>query len=58
MLAQLNETLNLALVWLVPRMRLVGENVNSSHLTNHFENPRDILTTLVGGHGAHNDLFK
>jgi hypothetical protein len=54
MLAQLKETLNVALVWLVPSMRLVGENVNSGHLTNHLGDPRGILTTLVCGHGAHN----
>jgi hypothetical protein len=51
----LEETLNVALVWLVPRVRLVGENVNSGHLTNHLENPKGILTTLVSRHGAHND---
>jgi hypothetical protein len=56
MLAQLEETFNIALVWLVPHVRLVGENVNSGHLTNHLENPRDVLTTLVSGHRAHNDL--
>jgi hypothetical protein len=38
-------------------MRLVGENVNHGHLTNHLENPRGILTTLVSGHRAHNDLL-
>jgi hypothetical protein len=38
-------------------VRLIGENVNSGHLTNHLEDPRGILTTLVCGHGAHNDLF-
>jgi hypothetical protein len=57
MLAQLEETLNVALVWLVPRVRLIGENVNSGHLTYHLENPRGILTTFVYGHGAHNDLL-
>jgi hypothetical protein len=57
MLAQLKETLNVALVWLVPPVRLVGENVNSGHLTNHLEDPRGILTTLVCGHRAHNNLF-
>jgi hypothetical protein len=57
MLAQLEETLNVALIWLVPPVRLVGENVNSFHLTYHHEDPRGILTTLVCGHGAHNDLL-
>jgi hypothetical protein len=38
-------------------MRLVSENVNASHLTNHLEDPRGILTTLVSGHKAHNDLL-
>jgi hypothetical protein len=38
-------------------VRLVGENVNSGHLTNHLENPRGILTTLVSGHREHNDLL-
>jgi hypothetical protein len=56
MLAQLEETLN-ALVWLVPPVRLVGGNVNSGHLTYHLEDPRGILTTLVCGHGGHNDLL-
>jgi hypothetical protein len=28
MLAQLEKTLNVAFVWLVPRVRLVGKNVN------------------------------
>jgi hypothetical protein len=57
MLAQLEETLNVALVCLVPPVRLVGENVNSGHLTYHLKDPRGILTTLVCGHGAHNDLL-
>jgi hypothetical protein len=57
MLAQLEKTLNVALVWLVPRVRLVGENINPRHLTNHLEDPRSILATLVGGHGAHNNFF-
>jgi hypothetical protein len=57
MLAQLEEMFNVALVWLVPLVRLVGENVNPGHLTNHLENPRGILTTLVSGHRAHNDLL-
>jgi hypothetical protein len=34
------ETLNVALVWLVPRVRLISENINSGHLTYHLENPR------------------
>jgi hypothetical protein len=50
MLAQLEKTLNIPLVWLVPRVRLVGENVNSGHLTYHLENPRGILTSLVSRH--------
>jgi hypothetical protein len=29
MLAQLEEALNVALVWLVPRVTFIGENVNS-----------------------------
>jgi hypothetical protein len=57
MLAQLEKMLNIPLVWLVPRVRLVGENVNAGHLTNHLENPRGILTALVSGHEAHNDLL-
>jgi hypothetical protein len=57
MLAQLEKPLNVALVWLVPRMSLVGEDINSRHLTNHLEYPRSILATLVGGHGAHNDFL-
>jgi hypothetical protein len=57
MLAQLEKTLNVPLVWLVPRMSLVGENINSRHLTNHLEDPRSILATLVGGHGTHNDFL-
>jgi hypothetical protein len=40
MLAQLEETLNVALVWLVPRVRFIGENINSDHLTYHLEDPR------------------
>jgi hypothetical protein len=51
MLAQPEETLNVALVWFVPRVRLISENINSGHLTNHLEDPRGILTTLVCGHG-------
>jgi hypothetical protein len=47
MLTQLEKTLNIPLVWLVPRVRLVGENVNAGHLTNHLENPRGILTALL-----------
>jgi hypothetical protein len=50
MLAQLEKTLNVPLVWLVPRVDLIDENVNASHLTYHFENPRGILTALVSGH--------
>jgi hypothetical protein len=57
MLAQPEETLNVALVWLVPRVRLIGENINYGDLTNHLEDPRGILTTLVCGHGAHNNLL-
>jgi hypothetical protein len=57
MLAQLEKTLNVALVWLVPRVSLVGENINSRHLTNHLEDPRSILATLVGGHRTHNDFL-
>jgi hypothetical protein len=57
MLAQLEEALNVALVWLVPRVRFIGENINSGHLMYHFEDPRAILTTLVCGHGAHNNLL-
>jgi hypothetical protein len=53
MLAQLEKPLNVAFVGPVPRMSLVGEDINSRHLTNHLENPRGILATLVGGHGAH-----
>jgi hypothetical protein len=50
MLAQLEKTLNVPLVWLVPSVSLVGKNVNSSHLTYHLEDPRSILTALVKGH--------
>jgi hypothetical protein len=57
MLAQLEKSLNVALVWLVPRVSLVGEDIHSRHLTNHLEDPRGILATLVGGHGTHNDFF-
>jgi hypothetical protein len=57
MLAQLEKTLNVPLVWLVPRMSLVGENINSRRLTNHLEDPRSILATLVGGHRTHNDFL-
>jgi hypothetical protein len=57
MLAQLEKTLNIALVWLVPSVRLVGENVNFGDLTNHLENLRSILATLLCRHGAHDDLF-
>jgi hypothetical protein len=57
MLAQLEKMLNVPLVWLVPRMSLVGENINSCHLTNHLEDPWSILATLVGGHGTHNDFL-
>jgi hypothetical protein len=38
-------------------VRLVNENINAGHLTNHLENPRGILTTFVRGSGAHNDLL-
>jgi hypothetical protein len=57
MLAQLEKPLDVAFVGLVPRVGLVGEDVNSRHLTNHLEYPRGILATLVGGHGAHNDFL-
>jgi hypothetical protein len=57
MLAQLKEMLNVALVWLVPSMRLVSEDVNYGHLTYHLEDLRGILTTFVCGHRAHNDLL-
>jgi hypothetical protein len=57
MLAQLEKTLNVPLVWLIPRVRLVRENINPHHLTNHLEDPRSILATLVGGHRAHNDFL-
>jgi hypothetical protein len=57
MLAQLEKTLSVALVWLVPRVSLVRENINSRHLTNHLEDPRSILATLIGGHGTHNDFL-
>jgi hypothetical protein len=57
MLAQLEEPLDVAFVGLVPRMGLVGEDINSRHLTNHLKDPRGILAALVSGHGAHNDLF-
>jgi hypothetical protein len=50
MLAQLEKTLNVPLVWLVPSVSLVGENINSGHLTYHLEDPRGILTALVSGH--------
>jgi hypothetical protein len=33
MLAQLEKTLNVPFVWLVPCVSLVGENVNFGHLT-------------------------
>jgi hypothetical protein len=49
MLAQLEKMLNVALVWLVPIVSLVGAYV-SGHLTYHFEDPRGILTALVSGH--------
>jgi hypothetical protein len=52
MLAQLEKTLNVALVWLVPRVSLVGKNINSHHLTNHLEDSRCILATLFGRHGT------
>jgi hypothetical protein len=57
MLAQLEEALNVALVWLVPRVTFIGENVNSCHLTNHLEDSRSILTTLFCRHGAHNNFL-
>jgi hypothetical protein len=57
MLAQPEEMLNVALVWLVPRVMFIGENLNSGHLTNHLEDPRGLLITLVCGHGAHNNLL-
>jgi hypothetical protein len=46
-----------ALVWLVGGVSLVHENINSGDLTNHLEDPRRILTTLIHRHIAHNDLF-
>jgi hypothetical protein len=58
MLAQLDEALNVALVWLVPSVRFIGEDINSGHLTNHLEDPRSILTTLFSGHGAHNNFVE
>jgi hypothetical protein len=57
MLAQLEKTLSVPLVWLVPSVSLVGENVNSGHLTYHPEDPRGILTALVSRYGAHYDLL-
>jgi hypothetical protein len=57
MLAQLEKTLNVALVWLVPCVSLVCKNVNFGNLTYHPENLGGILTGLACGHGAHNDLF-
>jgi hypothetical protein len=57
MLAQLEEAINVALVWLVPRVRFIGENVNTDHLTNQLEDPRSILTTFVCEHGAHNNFL-
>jgi hypothetical protein len=57
MLAQLEKTFNVALVWLVPSVRLVNENVDSDDLTNHLKYPRGVLETLLSGHGAHNYLF-
>jgi hypothetical protein len=57
MLAQLEEALNVALVRLVPKVTFIGENVNSRHLTNHLEDPRNILTTLVCVHEAHNNFL-
>jgi hypothetical protein len=50
MIAQLEKTLNVPLVWLVPSVSLVGENVNSGHLTYHLEDLRGILTALIRGH--------
>jgi hypothetical protein len=57
MLTQLEETLNVALVWFVPSVSLVGENINLDNLTYHPKNPRGILTALICGHRAHNDLL-
>jgi hypothetical protein len=57
MLAKLEEALNVALVWIVPRVTFIGENINSRHLTNHLEDPRSILATLVCRHGAHNNFL-
>jgi hypothetical protein len=54
MLAQLKKMLNVALVWPVESVGLVHATVNSGDLTNHLEDPRSILATLVCGHGAHN----
>jgi hypothetical protein len=50
MLPQLEKTLKVPLVWLVPSVSLVGANVNFGHLTYHPEDPRGILTTVVSGH--------
>jgi hypothetical protein len=36
MLAQLEKTVSVPLVWLVPSVSLVSENVNSGHLTYHL----------------------
>jgi hypothetical protein len=47
MLAQLEKTLKIALVWLVPRVSVVRENVNFGDLTYHPKDPRGILATLI-----------
>jgi hypothetical protein len=57
MLAQFEKTLNVALVCLVPSVRLVCENVNLGDLTNHLKDPRSILATLLSGHESHDDFF-
>jgi hypothetical protein len=50
MLVQLEKMLNVPLVWIVPSVSLVGEYVNSGHLTYHIEDPRGILIAQVSGH--------
>jgi hypothetical protein len=50
MLAQLEKTLNVPLVWFVLSVSLIGANVNSGQLTYHSEDPRGILTTVVSRH--------
>jgi hypothetical protein len=50
MLAQLEKTLNVPLVWFVLSVSLIGANVNFGQLTYHPEDPRGILTTVVSRH--------